>query len=387
MAVYLDHNATTPVLPDVITEMASVLAYVGNPSSIHGHGRTVRDVVEKARNTVAEALSVPAEWVTFTSGGTEANNMAFKFCEKARPEGAILVSAVEHDSVLQVAPAGRREIIPVDHNGIIDLQWLRQRILGKSASPVAMVSIMRANNETGVLQPVAAVADILHEYPDDARPLLHCDAVQAFGKVAVSDLGIDICVVSAHKIGGPMGVGAIVFRDSLQHVPLIRGGGQERRRRSGTENVAGIAGFAKAVALRGDCTAFQAQMRALSQQMLAGLRNINDTRGTDVVYIHGQNVDKVPNTFSLELNHLGNDTQLMMLDLAGVSVSAGSACSSGKVTPSHVLMAMGLSEERARCALRVSMGWSTTAQDVDLFLQKYRVLAEKAAHRRVPINA
>ena len=370
MDIYLDHNATTPVLPQAAAAMADALARTGNPSSVHRFGRLVRRSVDEARESVAALAGVSAANVVFTSGGSEANNLALRgVADRA------FVSAVEHASVLDAVPDA--DVIPVDGNGVVDRAALKEILAGLDGT--AVVSVMLANNETGVIQPVAEIAEIVHA----AGALFHCDAIQAAGKrpVDMRDLGADLMSLSAHKFGGPQGIGALVVRDGLDPEPLIRGGGQERRRRAGTENVPGIVGFGVA--------AQRAQDAANDYSAkLTGLRDDMERRllaaAPDAV-IHGAGVERLANTSCIGLPGVSGEIQVMTLDLAGVAVSAGSACSSGKVTPSHVLSAMGRDDEAARSAVRVSLGAETKAEQIDRFVEVWSDMARRrdtGAHSR-----
>jgi len=333
--------------------MAEAMASPGNPSSVHGHGRRARRLIEAARGRLGERLDVAPDRVVFTSGGTEANHLALLGLPGPR-----LVSAIEHPSILEAVPDAVR--VPVQPDGRLDLAALAELL---ARLRPALVSLMLANNETGVIQPVAEAARLAHAH----GALLHCDAVQAFGKLplAPTSLGADLVTLSAHKLGGPPGVGALVVREGLEPTPLQRGGGQEQRRRAGTENLPGIVGFAAALEPTTDWDA----IRVLRDRLEAGARAIRP----DAVVV-GATAERLPNTTCLLIPGLAAETQLMALDLAGVAVSSGAACSSGKVGPSHVLAAMGLPPEAARCAVRVSLGWSTTAADVDAFLTACRPL-------------
>ncbi|MGB0573097.1 MAG: cysteine desulfurase family protein [Alphaproteobacteria bacterium] len=359
MDTYLDHNATTPVRPEAAGAIVRALAQHGNASSVHRYGRLVRHTLDEAREAVASLVGAAPANVVFTSGGTEANNQALRGFD-----GPLLVSAVEHDSVL-----GARydtQFVDVDANGVLSLESLREA-LGRHDGPV-LVSVMLANNETGVVQPLRDVVRLAREHGS----LVHCDAVQAAGKIDVSfdDLGVDMMSLSAHKLGGPQGVGALVVRDGLDPEPLLRGGGQERRRRAGTENVSGIAGFGLAARLAQDNLEFFAG--------LAGLRDDLEHRlqaaVPDVVF-HGVDGARLPNTSCIGLSGMTAEIQVMQLDLAGVAVSAGSACSSGKVAPSHVLRAMGQDDASAQAAIRVSLGWNSTAQEIDRFVDAWTAMA------------
>ncbi len=367
MSAYLDHNATTPLRVGVAAAMADALGDVGNPSSVHRAGRRARRRVEAARERVAGLVGVCAEDVVFTSGGTEANALALRGCGRRR----VLVSAVEHDSVIR-AVAGA-ESIPVDGCGRVDGAALAN-LLAADDVP-AVVSVMLANNETGVIQPVAELAEVARRF----GALIHCDASQAAGKmpVSVSGLGVDMLTVSAHKLGGPMGVGALIVASGCELVPFLQGGGQEHGRRAGTENVPGIVGFGLAAELAG------ADVVRLAG--LAEWRDALERRCRALVpecRVFGAAAERLANTSCLSLPGVGSEVQVMALDLAGVAVSAGSACSSGKVRASHVLRAMGVTGNEAACAIRVSLGWDSTAQDVDAFLAAWGALAARTAAER-----
>lgn len=376
--VYLDYNATAPLKPAVIDAMTAALAECGNASSVHRFGRLARRAVEAAREETAELVGVEARQVVFTSGGTEANNLAIAAAGAGR---RLLVSAVEHDSVLQAAPAA--EIIPVDARGEIDLAAL-QTMLERDARP-ALVCVMLANNETGVTQPVALVAHLAHAH----GALVHCDAVQAAGKMQIdaTRLGVDTLSLSAHKLGGPQGIGALVVSDSVELRPLLKGGGQERGWRAGTENMPAIRGFGVAARLaREDMTAMQA-LGALRDAMEERLRRV-----TPDVVVMAPGAGRLPNTSCVALPGVPAETQVMALDLAGIAVSAGSACSSGKVRPSRVLRAMGASADIAGSAIRISLGWRTAPEDIEHFVDGWatmvaRIRGNRHAERVVPVPA
>lgn len=354
--LYFDHNATTPLRPQAEAGMIAALGGVGNPSSVHGFGRAARRLIEDAREQVAALVGVGPESVIFTSGGTEASALAIRGSRPRR----VLVSAVEHASVLDADATAAR--IPVDADGVVDLDAL-EAMLAASHAP-AVVCVMLANNETGVIQPVAAVAEVAARH----GATVHCDAVQAAGKVPVdfAALGVDALSVSAHKLGGPAGVGALVVRSGARFRPQLRGGGQERRLRAGTENVAGIVGFGAAAAAVGDAreiAAEAARLLALRTRLETGL-----LAATPMAQIVAVDAGRLPNTVCIVIPGVAAETLVMALDLAGAAISAGSACSSGKVAASHVLRAMGLGDHLARQAVRISMGWTTTSAEVDRFL-------------------
>lgn len=359
---YLDWNATAPLLPEARAAMTEALAHAGNPSSVHRAGRDAKKLLEAARARIAQRVGAPPDHVVFTSGGTEANNLALR----GFPDRRIIVSAIEHDSVL--AAAGDAARLPVTGDGIADLDAL-DRMLAADSRP-ALVSLMLANNETGAIQPVAEAAAIAHRH----GALLHCDAVQALGKISFnySELNADLMTISAHKIGGPMGVGALIASPALALRPAQSGGGQERGRRAGTENLPGIAGFAAACEVAGDMGAVAAHRDAIERRLLS---IAPDAR------IHALGAPRLPNTTNISITCVISSTQVMALDLAGVMVSAGSACSSGKVRRSHVLDAMGVPPDLAECAIRISIGPGTTDSDIDRLVEAWGALYARTRSR------
>jgi cysteine desulfurase len=359
---YLDWNATAPLRPEAATAIADALAQGGNPSSVHRGGRAARQLVEQSRAAVAALVGAPAEGVVFTSGGTESNHLALLGTGRPR----VLISGVEHSSVLQAVPDAER--IPVDDDGRVDPAALAT-LLAADPRP-ALVSVMLANNETGVIQPVAEIAAVA-----DARgALFHCDAVQAAGKIPLSlaETGADFLTLSGHKIGGSTGMGALIMAPGAEVTPLLRGGGQERNRRAGTENLAGIAGFAAAAAAC-DPSEYD-RVRALRDQFEAALPE-------DAIVI-AAGAPRLPNTSAIAMPGVLAETQVIALDLDGFMVSAGAACSSGKVGPSHVLAAMGLAPEVASATIRVSLGWSTTEADIAHFLDAWTALYRRTRGRK-----
>jgi cysteine desulfurase len=369
--VYLDWNATTPLRREAREAMSAALDLVGNPSSVHAEGRQARRIVEGARAEIAKAAGAQARNIIFTSGGTEANSLALAPGLRAvsgLPINRLIVSSIEHASVLSGGrfPKEAVEVVGVSRSGVVDLDDLRILIAGKEP---ALVSIMFANNETGALQPIAEIAGIVH----DAGGVLHVDTVQAFGKIPIdiNALNINLLSLSAHKIGGPKGVGALILGEGVFGPDaLIRGGGQERGYRGGTENVAGIAGFGAAVGVAmGELESSAARAEKLRNRLENGLRR---TRG---VIVFGENAPRLPNTTLFTVPGLKAETAVIGFDLEGIAVSSGSACSSGKVQPSHVLAAMGYGPELAQGAIRLSLGWSTTEDDIDRCLEGWRKLA------------
>jgi cysteine desulfurase len=371
--VYLDHNATSPLRPEAAEAMAEALREGGNPSSVHAEGRRAKARVEAARETVAGALGALVENLVFTSGATEAVNLAIG---SAVDSGVrrLLISAIEHDCVREAAAASGAavETLAVTRAGALDLAALAERLARwNDADGRPFLALMHANNETGVIQPVTEAARMIRERDG----LVLVDAAQTVGKIPV-DLGglwADYVAVSAHKLGGPVGVGALALGAKAPLTRRQHGGGQERGRRAGTENVIGIAGFGAAV------TAALAD-RDLDTR-LAGWRDALETKvraARPDVRVWGGDASRLGTTSSLALPGFRGETQVMALDLAGVAVSAGSACSSGKVRASHVLAAMGAGETAASSAIRVSLGWSTAAEDVEPFVAAYVQAAERA---------
>ncbi len=371
--VYLDWNATAPLRPEARAAMVAALDAVGNPSSVHHEGREARHLVEQARERVAALVGAEPRNVVFTSGGTEANVMALSPALET-PEhksgfGLLLMSAIEHASVRAGGgfAAADVEEIPVSADGVVDLSALERRLacLRRDGGRLPLVSIMAANNETGVIQPVEAAAGIIHA----AGGAMHVDAIQVVGRLPfdIGRSGADLVTVSAHKLGGPQGVGALIRRSSTLHFgdPLLKGGGQERGARAGTENVAGIAGFGAAAAAAAAAMATDGErMRVLRDRLEAGLM-----KGPSIVF--GRNADRLPNTSLFTAPGIRAETALINLDLDGFAVSSGSACSSGKVTVSHVLAAMGVPGDLAAGAIRVSVGPATSENDIDRFLKAW----------------
>jgi len=368
--VYLDWNATTPLRPEARAAMLAAWDLIGNPSSVHAEGREARRLVEDARAALAAAVGGVPRNVIFTSAGTEANALALSPGLRGASGGRVerlLVSAVEHASVLAGGrfAADRISQIRVTRSGVIDLDDLEAQLRD---GPPALVSIMAANNETGALQPVAEAARMVHA----AGGLLHVDAIQVLGKITfnINEVGADLATFSAHKIGGPKGVGALVVTEGLSGLePVLRGGGQELSRRAGTENVAGIAGFGAAV---------KAALQTLPEDTvrMATHRNRleNGIRSIAGATVFSEGVERLPNTVLFTAPGLKAETAVIGFDLEGVAVSSGSACSSGKVQPSHVLSAMGYDPAVAQGAVRLSLGWSTEPEDINRALEAWRKL-------------
>jgi cysteine desulfurase len=360
---YLDYNATQPVKLAARDVMIEILAAPTNASSIHRLGQSARRHLESARTNVAALIGAKPAEILFTSGATEANATVLR----GTGLGRTLISAIEHPSIRDAAADPL--VVPVDRDGVIDLETL-DRILTEIGNP-ALVSLMLANNETGVIQPVAKAAAIVHAHGG----LLHSDAAQAAGRIPVDvhALGVDLLTLSGHKMGGPQGVGALYIRDGLTLAPLLRGGGQEARRRAGTENVAAIAGFGVAAKLAAEDSGFGARMAELRDRLEARLAEI----APDIA-LHGAGAARIGNTSCFGAPGLLAETALISLDLAGIAVSSGAACSSGAVEPSPVLLAMGVPETAAREAIRVSLGWMTTQTDLDHLVESWAIVYRRA---------
>src|SRR3954469_23408585 len=367
--VYLDWNATTPLRAEARAAMLAAYELIGNPSSVHAEGREARRLVEDARAVLAAAVGALPRNVVFTSAGTEANALALSPGLRGppgRPVERLLVSAVEHASVMAGGrfPADEIGQIRVTRSGVIDLDHLKALL---REGPPALVSIMAANNETGALQPIAEAAGIVH----GAGGLLHVDAIQALGKIPfdIKVIGADLATFSAHKIGGPKGVGALVVAEGIAGLePVMRGGSQELNRRAGTENVAGIAGFGAAVRAALEALPEDAEhITRLRDRLESGIQAMGAT-------VFSSDVRRLPNTVLFTAPGLKAETAVIGFDLEGVAVSSGSACSSGKVQPSHVLSAMGYDPTVAQGAVRLSLGWSTEPDDINRALEAWRKL-------------
>jgi len=358
---YLDYNAEAPLKPAVAEAMAAALGHVGNPSSVHRFGRLARRALDDAKAQVARMVGADQANVIITSGGTEANNLALTGVVSARR----VVSAIEHDSVLAAAPDAT--VALVDGDGVIDLAALEAALAADPAP--ALVSLMLANNETGVIQPVAEASELAHAH----GALLHCDAVQGIGRIPVSfdNLNADLLSLSAHKMGGPQGAGALIVRDGVSLSPMLRGGRQETGRRAGSENVVAMVGFGVAAELVAEDIKDAARVTALRDRIEASLMAVAPD-----VQVVSVGAPRIGNTTCLTMPGVVSETQVMALDLAGVAVSAGSACSSGKVGPSHVLAAMAVAD--AACAVRMSIGWASTDADVDRLIETWTTLYRRS---------
>lgn len=358
--IYFDYNATAPLQSTALEAMIEWKEAPANASSVHGFGRRARQTIEKTRQLLLQAVNAKNMQVVFTSTGTEANNLALKGLKVEH----IFVSAIEHPSVLKAAP----QAIPIKVNGtgVIDLEAFEQ-LLAKTSGK-ALVSVMLANNETGVIQPLQKIVSIAKKY----NALVHTDAVQALGKIKIDAqaLGIDMMTVSAHKLGGPQGAAALLIRKGLVLESLLQGGGQEQGMRAGTENVIAISGFG-AVLNQLDVKNF-ATVEKLRNELESELCTIDPA-----IKVIGDEAMRLPNTSCIVMPSISSETQLIEFDLQGFAVSAGSACSSGKVAPSHVLLAMGVKENDAKCAIRVSMGQQNTKQEVQAFIKVWKELYQR----------
>ena len=362
-AIYFDHNATTALDARVLEAMLPYLrGQQGNPTSRHGFGRTARQAIDLAREQVAAAVGAHPSQVTFTSGGTEANNTAIKGIAATHTPAQMVCSAIEHPAVSKpmqslLGRGWKMTRTPVDQDGKVDLAALETLLQQKTA----LVSVMLANNETGVLQDIPAIAGLARRY----GALLHTDAVQALGKVAVdfTASGANAMSLSGHKIHGPQGVGALILDKRVDLQPLLEGGGQEKGLRSGTENIAAIVGFGMACELATrDLERHAEKIRGLRDQFEQGLVELGAT-------VFGQGAERLPNTSFFALPNIEGETLVMALDRQGYAVASGSACSSDSIEPSHVLLAMGIAPEVARGAVRVSLGARNSAAQVDALLQ------------------
>jgi len=365
-AIYLDHNASAPLLPEARAALLAALDVTGNPSSVHGHGRALRHLIEDARDRVAALAGADRQQVIFTGSATEAITQAIVGSVKALDVGGIVISAGEHAAVSKAAEAAGVPVtvIGLDAKGVVALDELADRLAQAEASNERLlVALHWVNNETGVVQPLSRIEAMVGPTPH----YLFIDATQAYGKLPLefASRAADMMAVSAHKIGGPVGVGALLAKLHADSVRLIPGGGQEQNRRGGTESAALIAGFgaaAEAFPARYDA----ARVAALAAELQAGIRAIEPA-----AVVFGDAAERLGNVVDFAAPGLKASVAMMGLDLLGLSVSSGSACSSGKVGPSHVLEAMGVSRALAECALRVSLGWSSTPDDVRAFLSGF----------------
>jgi len=380
--VYLDHNASTPIHPEVVAEMLPYFSEIfGNPSSIHAFGREARDGVDRARERVARFLRVSPQEIVFTSGGTESDNFAVKGLAAARGKGHLITSKVEHHAVLRTCQALEAQgfdvaYVGVDEHGMVDPEDVRRAVRPDTIA----ISIMHANSEVGTIQPIAAIGRIAREH---GIPL-HVDAVQTLGKVPLDldAFGIDVLSFSGHKIYGPKGVAALWIRKGTRMVAIQHGGEHERRRRAGTENVPGIVGLGKAVEVRArDMHAEAERLTALRDRLIDGV-----CARVPEVRLSGHPTQRLPGTASFLVRHVESESIVLGLDLKGIGVSAGSACTAGNIEPSHVLVAMGVPLDWAMGAVRCSLGRSTTAEDIDYVIECVEPLVRKL-RQAMPVGA
>jgi len=374
--IYLDHNATTPPYPDVVETIARLLRdEFGNASSVHAFGQRAKATLDRARGQIASLIDADPSEMVFTSGGTESDNFALRgAAEAAEPGGRrhIVTSGIEHEAVLTTLKALERrgwtiDVLSVGPRGVLDPDVLAHAV----SRQTALVSVMHANNEVGTIQPIAALAAIAHEH----GALFHTDAVQSAGKIPVSvrRLGVDLLSLSGHKFGGPKGTGALWIKRGVRLIPFMTGGRQERSRRAGTENVPSLAGLGVAAEhVRATLAESAPAIAALRDRLEAAV--LRDVPGTAV---NGDPAARVPNTSNISFDGIEAESLLIALDLDGVAISTGSACSSGSLEPSHVLRAMGLAHARTRNSLRFSLGPSTTADEIDYVAGRLPALVSK----------
>lgn len=374
--VYLDHSATTPVDPEVAAIMMTYYTEkYGNPSSVHAFGREAKQALEQARNQVAELIGAESREITFTSGGTEADNLAILGTAQAlREKGKhIITSCIEHHAVLETCEYLEKNgfdltVIPVDEEGVISVDAVKKAI----RPDTILITIMHANNEVGSIQPIAEIGKLAKEH----GIVFHVDAVQSLGKIPINveEMKVDLLTVSSHKIYGPKGVGALYVRKGVRLVPLVYGGGQERKRRSGTENTPGIIGFGKACELAGKRMAEDAEkQRKLRDKLMNGI-----VERIEYVKVNGPAGEKrLPNNVNISIRYVEGESLLLSLDMLGIAASSGSACTSGSLDPSHVLLGMGLVHEIAHGSLRFSLGRQNTEEDIDYVLEQLPKIVER----------
>lgn len=364
--VYADYNATTPIGKNVKESIQEVLSLqTFNPSSLHRRGQEARKVLQDARDNVRSFIGVTDnKEIVFTSSATEANNLVMA----GMKEYQHVISAIEHPSILN--SARNPHIIPVNKNGVVDLVEL-EKILNKLKGNKILVSIMMANNETGVIQPIKRITEIVHKF----GAVCHTDAAQSIGKINVNmeDLGVDLLTLSAHKFGGIVGSGVLIFDKKLEIKPIIFGGGQEKGLRGGTENIVAIAGLSAALHNIPELLVKMKEIEVLRDQLEYELPTLTN--------IFGKNSERLPNTSCIYMSGVKNDVQLMNFDLNNIAVSNGSACSSGKIEPSYVLLAMGATKEQAECSIRISIGWETKCEDIKKIINCwYSIYNQKAVN-------
>ena len=366
--IYLDYNATAPMKPAVRAALVEAMERCGNPSSVHRFGRIARRHLDEARARVAALVGVKQAQVIFTAGGTESNHLAMRGIRST----SVVISSVEHDAVFANAPGA--ETLPVGRDGVVDL--IAAEDILRNTAPGALVSVMLVNNETGVIQPVKEIAVLAKRFGHK----MHTDAVQAAGRLAIdfASFGVDALSLSAHKIGGPQGVGALIVDEKLALEAQLRGGGQEMNRRAGTENVAGIVGFGVAAQLAADDVRDAPRLATLRDRLQNALQ---ETGGNDIEIVAAA-APRVANTLNIAMRSISSETQVAAMDLAGIAVSAGSACSSGKVKASHVLRAMGYADDVAGSALRISLGWNTQKADIERCADAWRTFYRRVRQQK-----
>lgn len=360
--IYFDHNATFPIYHEVKKDMMNLMSYPLNPSSIHNFGRCAKNILENSRNIIKNFLNAENNYnIIFTSSGTEANNLALK----SFPNLFKIASKIEHPSVLKITGTG---IIPVNSNGIIVLSELENLL--KKIGKKTLVSVIFANNETGVIQPISDIINIAHKYDS----LVHTDAVQIVGKedININKLNVDLMTISAHKFGGPNGAGCLIYKKNLELSPILLGGGQEFKIRSGTQNLPAIHGFAKACQISASHMNKFNKVEILRDYIEHSLKLIDNN-----IIIFGKNATRLSNTSSISMKKVSSEIQVIHFDINGVAVSAGSACSSGKVTSPYVQLAMGYSQSIANTAIRISLGPSNTKEEADKFISLWKNLYKK----------
>lgn len=374
-SVYMDHSATTPVHPQVVEAMLPYLTtHFGNPSSVHKFGREVRKAVEEARLQVAELIGAKPEEIFFTSGGTEADNMAILGVGEANAEKGnhIITSKVEHHAVLDTCEYLEKKgfkvtYLPVDEEGLVSVDELKAAITDETI----LITMMHVNNEVGTIQPIEEIAQITRE----KGIILHTDAVQSVGKIPVNvdELGVDLLTMSSHKIYGPKGIGALYIRKGTKISPITFGGGQERKRRPGTENVPAIVGFGKATEVaKNELPAEMEKLAAMRNRFIDGILS-----SIDDVKLNGHPEKRIPGNVNVSIRYIEGEALLLMLDMKNIAASSGSACTSGSLDPSHVLLAMGLSHEVAHGSLRLTLGRENTMEDIDYVINELQVIVER----------
>jgi len=389
-AVYLDHNATSPLRPEVGELMRELELMPLNASSIHSYGQKASQLLGKGRSDVARQINAFDNEVVFTASATEANNLAIHVASKLVRQRNIVISAVEHDSIempfrewCKMTETDDPYRIPVNVYGLLELDYLERHLQRLAGDPI-FVSIILANNETGVIQPIKDVVALARKY----GALVHTDATQAMGRIYVdfSDLGVDMMTIAAHKMGGPKGVGALVVKRNSPFTPMIYGGRQEERRRAGTENIAAIAGFGEALE-RVDYAHYRRMQEWIEEALLQCSIDIHGEQKAREYMLDPKRPERLPNTHLFWMPGVNNETQLIFFDVNNIAISAGSACSSGRVEPSRVLLAAGLPEEYVTCMIRLSGGWNTTEVDIQRFTTVWKTLYQRCKNERKSLES